>query len=195
MGTEILMEQDLSKEKESLRKRIRKILKRLLDLDLEKRSRDICREIMSLPKYKEGKVIIFYFPLKKEVDVKSLIAQAIESGKIVGLPRVDMEAQTLEIYRIKGLEDLETGELGVMQPKQNELNRIFPENIDLVLVPGLAFDLSGGRLGRGKGFYDRFLKELPSTVYKLGICFSEQIQDQLPRDHIQDQTVDCVISA
>ena len=99
-----------------------------------------------------------------------------KNKKIVVVPKVN--GNDMEFYVIKNMNDLEIQSFGIREAKHNF---VFDKNsIDLFLVPGVAFDMSGKRMGFGKGYYDRYLLDL--DTYKIGICFREQLDDNIPTD-------------
>lgn len=90
--------------------------------------------------------------------------------------------------------DLETGPYGIQQPKESpETGSVDVSDIDLVIVPGVAFDRQNNRLGRGQGYYDRFLKKMPARTPLIGLAFDFQIVDHLPHRQGQDIPVSCVL--
>lgn len=128
--------------------------------------------------YQGARSIMMYMAMGCEVSLKRCIERALEDGKIVLLPRVS-EAH-LESCVIENLSrDIEKGSYGVSEPRRT-CKILKPEELDLVLVPGLAFDRMGWRLGRGKGFYDRFLASLPPAVHSIGVCHKIQFMDAVP---------------
>ena len=100
------------------------------------------------------------------------------SGKTILLPRVTGEG-TMELHRYNGPKDMQTGAYGIMEPT----GQLFTDyaDIDLAIVPGVAFDHDGNRMGRGKGYYDRLLPKLANT-YKIGICLPFQLVEKIPTD-------------
>ena len=110
-----------------------------------------------------------------------MIKRAIDQGKRVSLPKTIQEERKLVPIQITSLEDdLEKGLYGILQPKELTNNSIPLEDIDTVIVPGVAFDHDHNRLGRGGGYYDRFLKEIPTGIPSIGLAFDFQIVDFLP---------------
>lgn len=105
------------------------------------------------------------------------------------LPRVTNDTD-MELRRYTGTDDLQKGAFGIMEP----IGAVFTDyaTIDVAVVPGMAFDRDGHRLGRGKGYYDRFLARIPH-VYKIGLCFAWQLVDCVPTD-ANDIMMDCVVS-
>lgn len=123
--------------------------------------------------------ILLYYPLSDEVDVRPLIQMAHQAGHVVLLPVVVGNALELRLYQ--GEESLRMGAYDIMEP----IGPLFPPEqygeIDIALVPGMAFDASGHRLGRGKGYYDRLLPLLTSA-YKIGVCYPFQFVTDVPSE-------------
>lgn len=143
-------------------------------------SREICDQIKQLKVYQSATTILAYFSFRNEVSLYPLIEDAWKKGKTVALPR--MEQDTLVPVRFTCPSELEQGIFHTLEPNV-DCERVDLQDIDLVLVPGVAFDKQGYRLGFGKGHYDRFFAHLPN-VYKLGIAYREQIVDFIyPESH------------
>jgi 5-formyltetrahydrofolate cyclo-ligase len=149
------------------------------------KSLKICNKLEQLERFKDAKIIVSYWPLPKEVDLKELNKKYCENKTIL-LPVI--EDNDISLKQFTSENKLKIDVLGIKTPLGEEFTSF--EKIDLVIVPGIAFDIKGNRLGRGKGFYDRFLKKL--SAYKIGICFDFQIFDQIPVDE-NDMCVDEVI--
>ncbi len=107
-------------------------------------------------------------------------------------PRV--EEGILGIYSVESVRDLQPGRWGLREPAGLPENLVLPEEVDLILVPGVAFTAAGARCGRGGGFYDRLLEILPAEVLKVGVCFAEQMMEDVPTEP-HDMRVDAVVSA
>lgn len=135
-------------------------------------------EVLLLEKLHLYKVIMLYSALPDEVPTQTLMAALVAQGKTVLLPRVINE-KDMELRRYTGPQDLKAGAYGIMEPTGERFTD--HEAIDVAIVPGMAFDTEGHRLGRGKGYYDRFLSHVP-YLYKIGLCFSWQIVDCVPCD-------------
>jgi len=163
---------------------------------VENKSIKITQKVVELENFKEAKAIMCYMDFKNEVMTKYIISHCFESGKRVILPLVDSINGEKKIvpYEIVDLEkDVGPGTLGILEPKKDCAKVFSAEEIDLVIVPGVAFDLSKNRLGYGAGLYDRFLKTVKPNCPKVGIAFEFQIYDVLPvEDH--DIPLDFVIT-
>lgn len=161
---------DVEQRKQELRQKYILIREKITD-KIEK-SRVITNKVMENKTYKNARLVALYKSLNTEVNTDELIKKSIIKGKEVALPRV--ENNELQFYKISSLNDkLTKSKFGVEEPAKNNESRVDKNNIDLVIVPGLCFDKEKSRLGFGKGYYDRFLKN--SNLKTIAICFKEQI--------------------
>lgn len=141
-----------------------------------KASQRIIESVVRLDAYKGSTNIGLFYSLENEIDLRMLIAETLEVGKRVYLPRVNSDESRLEFCPYTGdIADLVPGPFGILEPKTRE---IAPEQISFITVPGLAFDLHGHRLGYGAGYYDRFLSASPA--FSAGVTFDIQTIDILP---------------
>ena len=176
-------------QKKELRKEIR-ARKRDIPVDeLREMSRLLCKRLLANERLGNASTVMMYYPLGDEVDVAPVIEQLAENGKTVVLPQVTGEAEMV-LRRYTGKADLQEGAYGIMEPC-GELFTDY-EAIDVAIIPGMAFDRRGNRLGRGKGYYDRFLPLLPTRVYKIGVCFPFQLLDDIPMEE-HDKRVDLIV--
>ncbi len=184
----------LEREKQGIRQ---KLLERLLSLtknEIKRRSKNVEDRLSELPIYKQAKVIMVYYPLRGEVDILRKIRKDLGSKRFC-FPVVDLKAKNLRIFEITNLdEDFCVGAWGVMQPDMEKTKEVDIKEIDVVIVPGLAFDRQRNRLGRGAGFYYRFLQDITPSTKKVGIAFEFQILENLPTNLSWDQKVDTVVS-
>lgn len=125
------------------------------------------------------RVAMTYLAMPDEFDTGPLFELA--QGKSLAAPRVDWSQGTMEAARISDLSETQSVALGVREPLPTA-EHVSPDSLDLVLVPGLAFDPAGRRLGRGKGFYDRFLARLPASVVTVGVGFQFQVVAEVPAE-------------
>jgi len=134
------------------------------------------------------KTILAYWPLPDEVDIRPLIDQLVAQGVTVVLPKVTGD-ETMELRRYASRADLEEGAFHIMEPVGDAFEAY--DQIGFALVPGMAFDAACHRLGRGKGYYDRFLSAHPN-IYKIGVCFPFQRVAEVPseaHDVIMDEVI------
>ncbi|MFA0753197.1 MAG: hypothetical protein IMHGJWDQ_000968 [Candidatus Fervidibacter sp.] len=135
----------------------------------------------------------FYMPLPDEVDIVPLIRWWQQRGLPIALPRTLPQEKRLEFRCVSRLEmDLQPGAFGILEPKRS-CPLVLPEELDLLVVPGRAFDECGNRLGRGLGYYDRFLKLLPPRTLKIALAFECQIVQRIPTKP-NDVPMDVVIT-
>lgn len=150
-----------------------------------------CGLLSGQPVWQQAASVLLYAPMSTELDVWPLLQAALEGGKMVALPKFDVGTQLYKAYQIKDLrQDVRVGHYGIREPLQScapvELNRL-----DFILVPGIAFDLHGRRLGRGKGYYDRLLAAVRGKT--CGVAFDEQIVNQIPVEP-HDSDVNCILT-
>lgn len=168
-------------EKRKIRKEILAKLKSQTKEEILKKSEVIKKRLFELEEFKKARCVVFYVSMPTEVNTHQMIDESIQMGKSVGVPVVVKGKRDLIISQISDREkELKKGPLGIRQPKREFVRPVSFKDIDLILVPGLAFDKNGNRLGRGKGFYDRFLKKLPKRVLTIGLCFDFQIVESIP---------------
>ncbi len=158
-------------EKQRLRDEMRGILRTLLPSDRESLSARIVAALRAWPLWQSAASLSAFAALPGEPDILS----PWPDGKLLSLPRV--EAGSIAMHLVRSPYELDPGKFGILEPSIQAPASEGPW--DLILVPGLAFDRCGGRLGRGRGYYDRFLAQHPETV-RVGICFDEQVVQELP---------------
>ncbi|MGI9860590.1 5-formyltetrahydrofolate cyclo-ligase [Moorella naiadis] len=180
--------------KKQLRKEIIARRNSLAAAAREEKSALITRRLLTLPAWEQARVLMCYVSFGSEVNTFPLIAAALEQGKRVTVPLCLSEGRRLlaaEVSDFPG--DLQPGTWGILEPRPETLRPVAPEIIDLVLVPGVAFDRTGNRLGYGAGYYDRFLATLRPGARTIALAFAEQIvADVYPQVH--DRPVDMVIT-
>lgn len=188
------MEMVKKEQKKQLRKQMLTKLASLAKNELRRRSKNVETRLSSLSLYKDSETILFYHPIEGEVDIKEIIRKAFLNKKVC-LPVTDFVNKKLRIFEIKDLDiGLVKGTFGIKEPKKENAKELDINQIDTVIIPGLAFDRMKNRLGRGGGFYDRFLKKLPNSVKKVGVAFDFQILESLPTNLFTDQRVDMIVT-
>lgn len=135
-------------------------------------------KLQQVAELQRAQVVMAYCALPDEVALDQLMARWQEAGKTIILPRVTSDTE-MEVRTFRGTQDLAVGAFGIMEPTGPVFSDL--EQIDAIIVPGMAFDRRGHRLGRGKGYYDRFLARVPHA-YKIGVCFSHRLLDSVPTD-------------
>jgi len=189
--------EDYAAAKSALRSEIKKRVASMSAEAREKASAVICDRIAKLPEYQKARRILFYHALPDEVDLAALMDRAIRAGREVLLPVSDTEHRELKIVSVEDpARDLRDGAYGILEPREG-LPLGDAQALDLILVPGRAFDPRGGRLGRGKGYYDGFLSRLrPARVggpFKLGVGFACQLVESVPMQ-VRDVRLDAAVT-
>lgn len=172
------MDPDHQRLKSDLRKQVRAALGNVSLAVRTVESMDLCARLE--PQLQSAHTILFYAPLADELDVWPLLEKLLKTQKICALPAFDDGTQFYSARRVTSLEtDVFTGKFGIPEPHL-DCEAVPLDHFDLVLVPGVAFDLSGNRLGRGKGFYDRILAG--SSGIKCGIAYDFQLLESIPTE-------------
>jgi 5-formyltetrahydrofolate cyclo-ligase len=182
--------------KEELRRQIRQMKRQFTPQQLEELSLPVIQRLRS--RLADYQVVFAYYSLSDEVCTRQLVDDLLAEGKTVLLPKVVSE-EAMEWCIYKGPQDLQEGSFRIMEPAENHgdrsldstLQRADQGTVAVILVPGMAFDAKGHRLGRGRGYYDRFLAAYPH-IYKIGVCFDFQKVEEVPTDDF-DIAVDEVI--
>lgn len=164
--------------KQEIRSKIFLKLKTQKEEEREQKSRIITQKLLRTKVFKKAKVLMCYIALKGEVDTQGMIKQARKSGKIVTVPVCKKDSARILPCILDDKAGFKKGPYGVVEPAVE--THVPLNEIDLVIVPGVAFDKKGNRLGRGKGFYDRFLKKINGRTETVGLAFRDQILPSLP---------------
>jgi 5-formyltetrahydrofolate cyclo-ligase len=168
----------LQKQKSELRLKIRARLGKISAAGREAASLQLCTKLKGQSFFQNAAAILFFAPIPDETDIWTLLEEALAAGKIAALPHFDADAQNYVARRVQNLQsEIVSAQFLVREPNSS-CAEIPLDKIDLILVPSVAFDLHGNRLGRGKGFYDRLLSQFRGT--KCGIAFDEQIENEIP---------------
>ena len=158
-------------------------------------SKAICATFMALPAYAAAKTVLFYIDVRAEVRTRHSLPAALTSGKAIVVPWCN-DAGELELFRLASMEELAVGMYKILEPKP-ELRQLpekqcRPEDLDLVMVPGVAFDRRGARMGHGKGYYDKLLQHAKLTTPLVALAFECQLFPEIPvagHDIFMDQII------
>jgi 5-formyltetrahydrofolate cyclo-ligase len=169
--------------KPQIRAEMRRTLRTWDDAQLLLASQAVLNQLVNLPTFEEAPVVLFYAAQTGEPDLFLLWPLARALNKITLFPRV-LGKEALAWHEVHSLDQLQVGYMGLMEPDpilpERDLATLPPTT--LVLVPGLAFDQQGNRIGRGGGYYDRFLAQLPAGIKKIGLFFSVQEIPEVPAE-------------
>ncbi len=169
--------------KAEIRKRILEVRKGLTDEEAATKSEAIVQKVVKTPEYKEADNILLYADYCREVMTRGIFEDALLHRKRIYFPKVDKMTNTMEFYQIISLRQLERGYMDILEPREDMKMRykFQPKEDTLAVLPGVAFDISGYRLGYGKGFYDKFLANR-RQISTMALAFACQIVDEIPRD-------------
>ena len=180
-----------AKTKTILREQIRARLKTIPATERAAASAQLCARLKTSEIWRAAKAVLLFAPLPDEPDVWPLLAQALAAGKVAALPRFDPATRKYVAGQIRNLtEDLASGQFGIREPN-NYCPVLTLNRLDLILVPGVGFDLHGRRLGRGKGFYDQLLADVRGKT--CGVAFDEQIIADIPMEP-HDIPLNCLLT-
>ena len=168
----------LFEQKNAVRAMMRGLLQRMDPADRAARSKALVARLTEMPAWKSAQRVLLFAPLPVEPDIDPLWSQGMLNGKECAYPRV--EGMVTRLYYVHGLAELEPTRWGLREPPKLAAREADIADFDLALVPGLAFDAQGGRLGRGAGFYDRLLAGRDAKATLVGVGFAAQRVDRLP---------------
>jgi 5-formyltetrahydrofolate cyclo-ligase len=149
-------------------------------------SQAIVERFMSLPEYAAAKTVMFYIDVRDEVRTRHALPEAIQGDKRIVIPYcVDGE---LELFHLESMDELDVGMYKILEPKKQlreiATKRLQAEDLDLIMVPGVAFDRTGGRTGHGKGYYDKLLEHARTDTPLVALAFECQLFPEIPcEDH------------
>ncbi len=176
--------------KENLRKEIKEKRRKHSKEDNRKKSKEIKERLFELKEFREAETVLFYISYNGEVFTHDMILESFYKKNII-VPVSNPGDCTLTLSHLKSWEELGVGSYGILEPRVEKIRKTKIGDIDLILVPGVAFDKKGNRLGHGKGYYDRILGKTNAT--KIGLAFEFQILDKVPTNE-NDKTVDIIIT-
>lgn len=181
----------------------KKIRKDILDIrnnmgaDEKKEKDNIIRtNFLESSYYKESKNIFIYISYNSEIDTIHIINKALCDRKNIFVPRTIFETKWMDAVQITSLDNMKKDRYGIPEPDDTAEN-IDPDKLDMIVVPGVAFDRNGGRIGYGAGYYDRYFKKISDNrrndVKKIVLAYEFQVIDKVPMDE-QDVRIDCIIT-
>lgn len=185
------MTMPLANAKSIVREQIRARLKTIAAAERAIAAPQLCARLKASEIWRAAESVLLFAPLADEPDFWPLLADALADGKLVALPRFDPATKKYVACQIRNpAEDVVSGQFGIREP--NNSCPVVPLNrLDLILVPGVAFDLHGRRLGRGKGFYDQLLADVRGQT--CGVAFDEQIVADIPMEP-HDIPLNCILT-
>ena len=155
-------------------------------------SRTIVDKLSALTNYQSANVVLIYMAFGSEIETKPFFERIVADGKMVVLPRVDKTSQTLMLHSVESVAELQSSRWGIFEPA-NSAPMVALKEVGFVLLPGVAFDRTGNRLGYGRGYYDKLLLRADPTLARVAAVFSCQIVDKVPAGPF-DQKIDTLIT-
>ncbi len=169
--------------KEKLRQKMLALRLNQIPLTKKRKSLLVSKNLFSLSCYSESRNIMVYFDFKGEINTGLIIQEALKEGKKVLFPDIIPKTRKLNVFELRNFKKgFKKGYFGIPEPVQMS-KRVFPySKIDIVLVPGIAFDYKGFRIGFGGGYYDRFLRLLPKRAIKVGLAYDWQLVQRVSHE-------------
>ncbi len=170
---------ELSRKKKLLREEMVQHRGQIDHLQRQLMDAEIAQNVIRLPHFERARVVSAYFAVQSEVDPAGILARALQLGKVVVAPRVHPKYHTMTMHCVQLHEEYEMGLWNIPQPRM-DARLIAPHEIDVLIVPGVAFGKDGTRLGYGGGFYDRYLVKVRPDAVLIGLAYDLQVVDELP---------------
>jgi 5-formyltetrahydrofolate cyclo-ligase len=177
------LRKELLRKREAIPPEVRKIKDRLI------------REGMSsLEELQKAGTLFFFASFRSEVDTMEMIRNSLAEGMKVVLPKVERSRKALDLYEVRDVGELTPGYMGIPEPSViTEDRQAAVDKVDVVIIPGAAFDLTGNRIGYGGGYYDRLLSDLKSNIPIIAPAYEEQIADSIPAEP-HDKKVNIIVT-
>jgi 5-formyltetrahydrofolate cyclo-ligase len=186
--------EEIQKTKADIRKEIAAAIAKLSVGALAEKTSLIENRLFDFANFIEAKIALLYVDNQNEVRSAGIIRRAFDHNKIVVIPLVKTETKKFKLFKIDHFErDLKPGPNGILQPDPEKCRTVPIDCIDIAIIPGVAFDEKGGRIGLGVGYYDRLIPHLPVTTRKVALALDIQIIPQVPIES-HDKHVDIIIT-
>lgn len=186
--------EEIKEKKHQIRNDITKKLGALSESELSEKTRKIENRLFEFANFLEAKISLLYINCSTEVISQEILKRCFAYNKIVVLPAFDVEKFEMKLMKVDDLEtDLKIGPRGILEPDPDRCKTVPIDSIDIAIIPGVAFDEKGGRIGSGEGYYDRLIPKLPITTRKVALALESQIIQQVPMES-HDKHVDIIIT-
>ena len=186
--------EEIRQTKDDIRRNIEKALALLSDKEIKDKTQRIEKRLFEFANFLEANIFLLYINSHCEVNSLEIIKRCLNYKKIVILPAFVPTKYEMKLLKIDNLDtDLTLGPRNILEPDPNQCNVVPIECIDIAIIPGVAFDEKGGRIGSGDGYYDRLIPKLPITTRKVALTFEDQIVSQIQME-AHDRHVDIIIT-
>ena len=177
-----------------LRDKIKATLKALEDEERLSKIKEIETRLFDFANFLEARIVLLYVADKNEIDTQNILNKTFEYGKIIVLPMFEPEKGKARLLKVDDpARDLVEGPRGLLEPNAERCREVPMDCIDIAIIPCIAVDEKGGRLGSGDGYYDRLIPQLPITTRKVALSLEDQIVPQIPTES-HDKHVDIIIT-
>ena len=186
--------EEIRQTKDDIRRNIEEALASLSDKEIKDKTQKIEKRLFEFANFLEANIVLLYINSHCEVNSLEIIKRCLNYKKIVILPAFVPTKYEMKLMKIDNLDtDLTYGSRNILEPDPNHCNVVPIECIDIAIIPGVAFDEKGGRIGSGDGYYDRLIPKLPITTRKVALTFEDQIVSQIQME-AHDRHVDIIIT-
>jgi len=186
--------EEIRETKDEMRSNIVKALAALSAKEVEEKTTRIENRLFEFANFLESNIVLLYINSSSEVNSLKIIKRCFNYNKIVILPAFDTKKHKMKLMKIDNVDtDLTLGPRGILEPDPSQCNVVPIECIDIAIIPGIAFDEKGGRIGSGDGYYDRLIPSLSITTRKVALSFEDQIVPQIQME-AHDKYVDIIIT-
>lgn len=186
--------EEAQESKSDIRNRVVTAIQALSVEELAAKTSQIGNRLFGFANFLEANISLLYMPQKFVVDTKEIIQRCFDYRKIVALPAFDTEKYGMQPFKVDTFEaDMALGPRNILEPDPERCKIIPIERIDIAIIPGVALDEKGGRIGSGEGYYDRFIGKLPITTRKVALSLECQIVQQIPMES-HDRFMDIIVT-
>ncbi|MDJ0809217.1 MAG: 5-formyltetrahydrofolate cyclo-ligase [Desulfobacterales bacterium] len=186
--------EEVREAKQELRAKVEKAINGLEAEDRQQKLETIQERLFDFANFLEARIVLLYVNAPNEVPSMEIIQKTVEIGKIVVLPAFDVQKSGIKLMKIDNPKrDLIMGPRQILEPNPQRCRKVPLECIDIAIIPGVALDEKGGRLGAGDGYYDRLIPKLPITTRKVALAIEDQIFQQVPMES-HDKYVDIIVT-
>lgn len=186
--------EEVREKKQEIRDEIAAKMKTLSTDEIAAKSKAIENRLFEFANFLEARIAMLYAPVTHEVDTMAIIKRSYIYNKIIVLPVFDSHNNKVTLMKVDDADkDLVQGPRGNWEPDKSRCKSVPLDCLDIAIIPGIAMDEKGGRIGTGKGYYDRLIPDLPATTRKVGLVFEDQIVPMIPMES-HDKYVDIIIT-
>jgi 5-formyltetrahydrofolate cyclo-ligase len=186
--------EEVQESKSDIRNRVVTAIQAFSAEELAAKTAQVENRLFEFANFMEANISLLYMPQNSVVDTKKIIQRCFDYRKIVALPAFNTEKHGMQAFKVDAFEsDMTLGPRNILEPSPERCKIIPIERIDIAIIPGVALDEKGGRIGSGQGYYDRFIGKLPITTRKVALSLECQIVQQVPMES-HDRFMDIIIT-